>query len=414
MVKPMRVVLLSDFGHINGGAAKVAINSALALAESGIRIDFVHAVGPVDTRLHRRGITLHHFDTPSVWSVSNPFAAVRDAVWNQAVRRRLGKLLDTFDPDVTVVHAHQWSKALSPSAVAEPIYRRFRTAVTLHDYFIACPNGALYDFQAAQPCDRRPMSPSCVVCNCDSRSYKHKVVRLARHARQDYALNRIGWPDLIHVSDFAMRMVKPWLPHDSRNHVVQNPVDARKNGRAEVEKNQYFVCIGRLTPEKGVVEIATAAADAGVSIVFVGAGPAEPDIRKVNPAAKITGWISSGQVRAILRRSRAVVFASTWYETGGLVCSEALANGVPAIVSRMTGPADLVRHGQNGMLISPGNRAEIVAAMSKLSDRAQAKSMSENACGSYWAAPNTMDDHVQSLLEVYSKMLTRSVAPART
>lgn len=47
----MRVVIVSDFGSVNGGAAKVAIESARGLAEAGVEIVFACAIGPVSDRL---------------------------------------------------------------------------------------------------------------------------------------------------------------------------------------------------------------------------------------------------------------------------------------------------------------------------------------------------------------------------
>ncbi|MBE7245076.1 MAG: glycosyltransferase family 1 protein, partial [Actinomycetospora chiangmaiensis] len=44
----MHVVLVADHASINGGQAKVAIESALGLAARGVRVSLFAAVGPVD------------------------------------------------------------------------------------------------------------------------------------------------------------------------------------------------------------------------------------------------------------------------------------------------------------------------------------------------------------------------------
>ena len=53
-------------------------------------------------------------------------------------------------------------------------------AVTLHDYFLACPNGAYYRYRDAKPCALRPLSAACVMTQCDRVGYAHKAVRVAR------------------------------------------------------------------------------------------------------------------------------------------------------------------------------------------------------------------------------------------
>ena len=46
-----RVIIVYDFAFINGGQAKVAIDSARLLAESGIKVTYFAAVGPIDDSL---------------------------------------------------------------------------------------------------------------------------------------------------------------------------------------------------------------------------------------------------------------------------------------------------------------------------------------------------------------------------
>ena len=46
------VVVINDYAHVNGGAASVAIDSALGLAGAGLRVYFISVVGPLDARLY--------------------------------------------------------------------------------------------------------------------------------------------------------------------------------------------------------------------------------------------------------------------------------------------------------------------------------------------------------------------------
>jgi hypothetical protein len=42
----MRVIVLSDYGHVSGGAAQVAISSLNGPAAAGLDVIFVSSVGP--------------------------------------------------------------------------------------------------------------------------------------------------------------------------------------------------------------------------------------------------------------------------------------------------------------------------------------------------------------------------------
>ena len=51
-----KIILVYDFAFINGGAAKVAITEAIALAERGYDVTFFAGVGPVDEKIISAGV----------------------------------------------------------------------------------------------------------------------------------------------------------------------------------------------------------------------------------------------------------------------------------------------------------------------------------------------------------------------
>jgi glycosyltransferase involved in cell wall biosynthesis len=65
-------------------------------------------------------------------------------------------------------------------------------------------------------------------------------------------------------------------------------------------------------------------------------------------------------------RCRLGVVPSLWPEPLGLVALEALAMGRPLIASRIGGLMDIVRHGETGLLITPGDVDGLRAVMRTL------------------------------------------------
>src|SRR5262249_47232369 len=151
------------------------------------------------------------------------------------------------------------------------------------------------------------------------------------------------------------------------------------------------------TREKGVRQLAAAARQTNLPVTFVGDGPLLEETRSLGSPVHCTGWLDPMGVDAVLRQARALVFPSTWYETGGLVVLEALARGIPVLVSRQTAPADFVIDGANGFLIDPTNGRDLQARMQALANDAAAQHMGREAYDRYWAAPQTLDVHVANL-----------------
>lgn len=399
----MRAVIISDFGSVNGGAAKVAIESARGLAEAGVEVVFACAIGPVSDRLDHPRITVARYPGEEVWQVGSRIAAARQGIWNAAAHEFLSALLARQPRGDTLVHLHQWTKAFSPAAVAAAGSSGLPVAITMHDYFSFCPVGSYFDYKAGAPCQQKPMSAGCVTANCDRASYVHKLVRVARQWRSDEAMRSLRAPLFIHVSDFARRFAEPFLPKQARHVVVENMMEATRREPADVAGNHHAAFVGRLTREKGVLVLAQAAREAGLALRFVGDGDDEvkADVRRLNPDAQITGWLDADAVRAELRAARCLVAPSLWYETGPLTVGEAMAQGVPAIVPRTIGAAGRVRDGIDGLVLPAVAPEPLAEALTFLRDDAFAARLGRAAYEAYWAEPPTLRRHVEALLNGY-------------
>ena len=77
---------------------------------------------------------------------------------------------------------------------------------------------------------------------------------------------------------------------------------------------------------------------------------------------KITGWVSSDQVKKLLIESRGLVLPS-FAEGLPVVIMEALALYRPVISTYVAGIPELVKHDENGWLVPAGDVAELTEAM---------------------------------------------------
>jgi glycosyltransferase involved in cell wall biosynthesis len=411
--RPLTIVMLCDHAHVSGGLAQVAHASARALRQRGHRVILFAAVPPVATALTEADVEVHCLGQRDLLGEPSMLTAAGRGVWNREANRQLKALLGTLALHDTVIHVHGWSKALSPSALSAAHRSGAAVVHTLHDYVALCPNGALYDYVKDRNCPYRPMSVTCAFCNCDVRQYTHKLWRLARHATLGASGGGLAGRDIICISERQQEILRPLLPQGTLMHYVPNPVDIADRGPADVAAHDAFLFVGRLSHEKGPELLARAARRTGLKATFVGDGPARPAVARALPDATITGWIDVADVATRLRRARALVFPSLWYETFGLVVQEALANGVPPIVSDNTTSASMIDHGANGLLFHSGEIDSLVLQMQTLSDGAVAAKIGREAYQRYWRRPLTLDYHTDRLEEVYHRVLRRHRASGR-
>jgi glycosyltransferase involved in cell wall biosynthesis len=402
----MQIVIVCDPGFVDGGAPKVAIFSARGLAEQGVKVTYVCAMGPISPLLSHPGIQVRCLDLESVWKQGNPLTAAIQGIWNNRAKTALEDILRPLPREQTIVHFHQWTKALSPSVLAAPDAFGLPAIVTLHDYFLSCPNGAYYQFPKGIPCTERPMSAGCLLARCDSRSHLHKLVRIARQIGTDKATRRAGDSlSLINVSSFAANVADTLISKAHKRHTVLSPVEIVREEPVAVKSNRQFLFVGRLTREKGVRQLAEASRRTGLPVTFVGDGPLIGEIKSMGGVITCTGWVDGSVVTGHMARARALVFPSTWYETSGLGVLDAIARGIPVIVSRVTAPAGLIEDGVNGYVIDPNDAGMLDARMRALTDGALAERMGRAAYDRYWAKPQTGDAHISSLMSVYETIL---------
>src|SRR6185369_473874 len=324
----MNIVVVNDFAHVNGGVAQVALSSAQALAERGHRVFLLTAVRapgqPADAQAGRLEIV--STDQQEIAADANRVRAATQGLWNIKAQRVMRSLLERCDPGDTIIHLHGWTKALSSSVIREGVRRGYPMITTLHEYFSACPNGGFFNYQTLASCPLVPLSAACICTHCDSRSYPQKLWRVARQVVQHSAGS---FPEhtrhFITLSRFSERILKPYLASDAVIHPVRNPICVARGKAAPIENNSGFIFVGRLSPEKGGVLMASAAASLKLPVTFVGDGPMREKVVSTYRSAQMLGWLPGDQVLAELRRARALVLPSLWYEAQPLVVGEAAA-----------------------------------------------------------------------------------------
>ena len=134
-----------------------------------------------------------------------------------------------------------------------------------------------------------------------------------------------------------------------------------------------LVCVGRICEQKGQLLLIAAlktVVDKGVPVELVLAGDGEmrAEVQALVATAglaahvRITGWISSAQVREEILAARALVLPS-FAEGLPVVLMEAMALGRPVISTFVAGIPELVRHGEDGWLVPAGDVGALASAI---------------------------------------------------
>lgn len=332
---PDRVVVITDFSRERGGASRLALLMARTLSSRGLPVTVFAgdlAAEDLPTGLAIGGFNIVGIEGQSLLDKGGAAAAVA-GIWNAAARRAMRRLIAEADTPGTIYHVHGFLQTLSPAIFSALHTVRHRVVIHAHDYFLACPNGAFFDYQNRSECSRTPLSMSCIGRNCDKRSAAQKAWRLARQAIQNRLVADIvrdGRVILIHEG------MQPYL---ARGPAIANPVTVRNPAEpflptpAEPARNTDFLYVGDIHAYKGVFELCAAARASAVPLMIAGDGQDRAILQTSYPEVTFHGWQDRPGLARHAARARAIVVPSLGPEPFGLTIVEALTSGLPVIIA---------------------------------------------------------------------------------
>jgi glycosyltransferase involved in cell wall biosynthesis len=138
--------------------------------------------------------------------------------------------------------------------------------------------------------------------------------------------------------------------------VIPSGVDVPDEVAEEAEPPEVLFA-GRLSPEKGILELVEAAN--GMTLVVAGDGP----LRDRVPGA--LGFVPHHALGSLYERA-AVVAVPSHREGFGVVCAEAMAYGRPVVAGAVGGLLDLVADGETGLLVPPRDVPALREALERL------------------------------------------------
>ena len=191
---------------------------------------------------------------------------------------------------------------------------------------------------------------------------------------------------------------------------------AWRRGRGIGDDELVVVFLGRIVMEKGLDVFsdavdALAAQSVAHRVLVVGEGPARPWFEQRLPHAVFVGQqVGDDLARALA--SGDVLLNPSITETFGNVTLEAMACALPVVAAEATGATSLVRDGDTGMLVEPGDADAFADALAAYARDPELRRR-HGAAG--LAIAETMDwDHINSaVLKVYSRVIERRARLAR-
>ncbi len=180
----------------------------------------------------------------------------------------------------------------------------------------------------------------------------------------------------------AERRFQPWDVVDNSHFSSGAELSRREAATIRTRLNlpsRYFICVARFIPKKNLGRLIEAyalyvqqAGSEAWSLVLSGSGPLELELRAMADAAGLArkvifpGFLQYPDLPVWYGLADVAVLPSL-SDQWGLVVNEAMAAGLPVLVSARCGcAADLVSEGENGYTFQPEDAAGLAALLARL------------------------------------------------
>ena len=337
---------------------------------------------------------------PAAGSLATNIRLGTSAVW---ARPSLSELRARIrDLDVEIVHFHNLFPLLSPAAVRVAAESGAAVILTLHNYRYSCLPAVF--FRDDRPCEdclgKVPWRG--VVHRC----YRDSVMgsaSLAASLTLHRALGSFGAVDLfIAISEFVkQKHLEAGLPAKKiRVKTHFSKAAPRRDGMGD-----FFLYLGRLSPEKGLDGLLTAWSPALGKLVVAGDGPDRARLETLAPrGVEFAGAIPAGDVPEIIAQARAVVVPSRSYEGAGKVVMESFAAGVPVVARRIGALGEVVEDERSGLLVEEDDPESWRRALTLMRDGDRNRRMG-NAAYEQWRSRFSPSSALVALEESYKAAL---------
>jgi glycosyltransferase involved in cell wall biosynthesis len=119
------------------------------------------------------------------------------------------------------------------------------------------------------------------------------------------------------------------------------------------------------------------------------------------PEVKLCGRYEPGELPAVMAGIEVLIVPSRWPEIGPFVILEAFATHTPVIAANIGNMPELVEHGVNGLLFTPGDSADLERQMERmLTDTPLYRRLVDGI-----PTVRSMSDEMREILDAYSSLI---------
>ncbi len=318
---------------------------------------------------------------------------------SKSIGKELEEFIENEAPDIC--HVHNTFPLITPIVYEICKSKNVPVVQTLHNYKMVCTNSLLFrNGEVCEECLNKSLYNS-IKFKCYRDSYFATAAQA--HVIQ-YHRNRGTWDNLIDryvcLTEFQKEKV---FGESLKEKVVVKPNFLAENN-LETVREDFFLFVGRLNDSKGLQDLLYLfRRNSHSNFVLIGKSD-NPEIFSEFKNVKHLGERNRDVVLENMRKCKAVLFPSKYYEGMPMVILEAFSLKKPVISRNRGAMASMINDGVNGLKYE--EESELIDAIELMEqDSALVNQLGERAYVDY-KAKYTEEKGYENLINLYSEVLS--------
>ena len=328
--------------------------------------------------------------------------------WAKDSYNEVINVIKKVKPDIC--HVHNVMPLISPSVFYACKKMAVPVVHTLHNYRLLCPNAYLFrDGAICNECLRHSAYHTLKYgCYRGSRLQTFALSRMIEEHKKKNTWHQYIDAYICLTDSARNKFIEGGLPEEKLyvkpNFLANDPGVSEQVGRG-------FIFAGRLDETKGIKILIEAIRRNEIieTIRIAGDGKYSKKIRSLI-GKRYLGQLKNTELLREIKKSMALIFPSIWYETFGLLIIESFACGKPVIASRLGAMAEIIRHGETGLLFNPGDAQDLAQKLKwAVEHKKEMKRMGINARKEF-EEKYTAEKNYAMLMNIYQKAIENNHA----
>ena len=302
-----------------------------------------------------------------------------------------------------VVHFHNMLPLFGPRSLAAARAAGARVVLQLHNLRLFCAIGvAARDGGPCFRCHHRFTLPG-LALNCRG-SLPEAAVYAAALARHQPAVLRAVDSFVVPSRYAAGQVAELGLPAERVEVVPHYLPESAFVHHSRADEGLHALVAARLSPEKGIDTAIEACARAAVPLHIAGEGPLREELeelaRRLGAPVRFLGRLDREQLSRELAAAAMLLLPSRYHEFAGYAALEAMAAGVPVLVTTLGAPPELAGEERS---VPPNDAEALATRMAALWDEPDLRGREGDAVLARANDGHGERSYLRSLLSVYGE-----------